>query len=445
MHVLVVGMNHRTAPVEIRERFAFREEELPDALRMLKETNSVLEGVILSTCNRTEVYAVVDRLYMCGTFVRGFLEKWFGVPRRDMLPYLYIYEDDMAVEHLFRVACGLDSMILGETQILGQVKDAFATAQACGATGTMFNSIFRQAVTLAKRAHTETGIAERPVSVSYAAVELGRSIVGDYGDKTVLLIGAGKMGGLTIRHLKAAGVGRLLVANRTWSRAVETAEAFGGRAVPWESVGEALAEADVVVSSTGASGHVLTAEAVRAALAGRRTDRPVLMIDIAVPRDLDPAIGDLPNVYLYDIDDLERLVDRHFEERRKQAARIEAMVREELVRYREWLRMLGVVPVIRALRGKAEAVYRSVMADLENKLPELNDRQIKTIRKLAKSIVNQLLRDPIERLKETAGEPPRQRDEALRMFVRMFALEDAVDDEVGGAPENSREEAVAGR
>ncbi|GAB2720556.1 glutamyl-tRNA reductase [Paenibacillus thermoaerophilus] len=423
MHVLAVGLNYRTAPVEIREKFAIAPEQLPEALEKLKATKSVMECVIVGTCNRMEIYAVVDRLYMCGAFIRGFMEKWFGVPRADIAPFLYIYEDERAVEHLFRVTCGLDSMVLGETQILGQVRSAFLTAQAEGTTGTMFNTIFKQAITLAKRAHAETGIGENPVSVSYAAVELGKQIFGDYKGKTVLIIGAGKMGELTIKHLRAGGADRVLVVNRTLSRAEDLAAKVGGQAVPWSRLEEALADSDVVISSTGAEGLVLSASQVKRATA-RRAGRQLFMIDIAVPRDLDPAIGELSDVFLYDIDDLQQIVDGNLAERRKQSLQIEGMIASELEAYRQWLKMLGVTPLIRALQEKSHMIFEETMDDLDHKLPGLSDHERKLIRKLTKSIVNQMLKDPILRIKEMAGE--KGSDEALRIFTELFALEQRV-------------------
>lgn len=439
MHILAVGLNHRTAPVEIREKFTFSSDRLPDALAVLKNTKSVLECVIVGTCNRTEVYAVLDRKYKNGHFVKGFLEHWFGVTRDQFEPYLYVHEERKAVEHLFRVTAGLDSMVLGETQILGQIRDAFLLAQSLRTTGTLFNNLFKQAVTLAKRAHSETGIGENPVSVSYAAVELGKRIFGSFKDKNVLLIGAGKMSELTAKHLHAGGVNRIMVMNRTHARAVEMAEKFRGTAYPFDRMSEALGEADIVISSTGARELVLTRDQVKHALQGRKGGRPLFMVDIAVPRDLDPEIGDLSNVFLYDIDDLESIVEANLAERRHVAEEIGALIREEILLFEQWLKTLGVTPVIRALQEKSNRIYEETMDSMMKKLPDLDERQQKVIRKLAKSIVNQMMRDPILRVKDMAG--GKHGEEALDMFTELFALEEILQEQEQEAQRSEREAA----
>ena len=423
MHILVVGLNYRTAPVEVRERFTFAGQELPKAIEMLKRTTSVMECVIIATCNRTELYAVVDRHVLCGHYIRHFMEQWFGTPRETFTKYLYMYEDEAAIRHLFRVACGLDSMIIGETQILGQVRDAFLLAQREGATGTLFNTLFRQAITVGKRAHTETAIGESAVSVSYAAVELGKRIFGGFGGKTALIIGAGKMGELTAKHLNASGIGRVLVANRTLERAADFAARLGGEPLGLDEAAVRLAEADVVISSTGSREYVLTKEQVERAMR-LRPSRPLFLIDIAVPRDLDPAIADIPNVFLYDIDDLEDIVESNLEQRRREAVKIEAMIGEELAAFLNWYKTLGVVPLIRALQEKAARIHEETMRSLMNKLPDLTEQERRVIRKMTKRIVNQMMHDPILRIKEMAGD--KKSGEAMDLFVRLFALEDEV-------------------
>ncbi len=420
MHIVVAGLNYRTAPVSIREKFAFAEGDLPLALKELKETKSVMECVIVGTCNRTELYVAVDR-QPCAHYLRGFIEKWFGVPRDEYQQHLYVYENEKAIEHLFRVTSGLDSMVIGETQILGQVRDAFLLAQREKTTGVLFNTLFKQAVTMAKRAHFETGIGENPVSVSYAAVELGKRIFGSYANKKVLIIGAGKMSELTVKHLYANGADKVTVVNRTLSRAQELADKFRGVASTMDRLLTHLEEADIVISSTGAAGYVLTAEQVSCILQRRRS-RPLFMIDIAVPRDLDPRLGEMPNVFLYDIDNLQSLVNSHLEERRKAAVQIEKMIREEMAAFEQWTKTLGVSPVIQALQTKAATIHEETMDSLMKKLPDLDEHELKVIRKLTKSIVNQMLRDPIVRIKEMAAE--RHGDDALDMFTKIFALEE---------------------
>jgi len=420
MHIVTIGLNFRTAPVEVRERFAVASDRLADALHRLRHTTSVMECVILATCNRTELYAVVDRPHVCGHHLRGFMDSWFGVSSRDCVQHFYIYEDEEAVRHLFRVACGLDSMILGETQILGQVRDAFLTAQREKVTGTIFNTLFRQAITLAKRAHSETAISENAVSVSYAAVELGRRIFGDFSDKQVMVIGAGKMSELTARHLHANGARRIVVANRTLERALALAEPFAGEACTLDDLFDRLVDTDIVISSTGAPEYVLT-RSQAAELMARRPDRPLFLIDIAVPRDLDPSIQGLPNVYLYDIDDLEGIVESNLEQRRLEAEKIKWMIEQELRGFRQWLKRLSVGPFIRALQEKAAAIREETLESLFNKLPDLSERERKVIAKLTGSIVNRLLHDPILGIKEMADEPDGLK--ALEYFSRIFRLE----------------------
>ncbi|WP_410771858.1 glutamyl-tRNA reductase [Fontibacillus sp. BL9] len=424
MHIVVVGLNYRTAPVEVRERFSFADKDMPQALQELLRTKSVLEGVIIATCNRTEIYVVVDRLHMCGYFIRSFMEKWFGIPREEFTKHLYMYEDEQAVRHLFRVSCGLDSMVLGETQILGQVRNAFLLSQSEKATGQWFNMLFKQAVTLSKRAHSETAIGESAVSISYAAVELGKRIFGSFSGKRVLILGAGKMSELTAKHLSGAGAEEVFVANRTFARAQELASKFSGTPCSMQEAMQRLEEVDILISSTGAEGYVVTSSQVSQSMKGR-PNRPLFMIDIAVPRDIDPAISELQNVFLYDIDDLEGIVESNMEMRRGEALKIEDMIEEEIAAFGNWLQTLGVKPVIRALQEKSSSIHESTLESMFNKLPELDERQRKVIRRLTKSIVNQMMHDPINRIKEMAGEE--NGAEALNWFTQIFALEDQLE------------------
>lgn len=433
MHLIVVGLNYRTAPVAIRERFALGETDAPQALQSLRGTTSILEGVIVATCNRTEVYAVVDRLHLCGHYIRNFMENWFQVPRLEFNQHLYMYEDDRAIEHLFRVTCGLDSMVVGETQILGQVRDAFLLAQQRQATGTIFNQLFKQAITVAKRAHAETGIADNAVSVSYAAVELGKRIFGRFDEKTVMIVGAGKMSELTARHLHANGAARIFVAGRTAERTSELADKFAGTALSMEEAMNRLHETDIVISSTGAEGFVLNRPMLESAMA-RRRKKPIFLIDIAVPRDIDPACGSIPNVFLYDIDDLEGIVEGNMASRREAAAVVEKMIEAERQAYRDWFATLGVSPLIRALQEKAAAIQELTYESLLRKLPDLDERQRKVIRKLTKSMVNQMIHDPILRMKEMAAE--KKSEDAMRMFVELFAL----DEDMAGRREQAEAE-----
>lgn len=408
----------------MREKFAFQEAEMPIALNQLRNMKSILECTIISTCNRTEIYVVADQLHTGRHFTKTFLADWFQLSKDEVSPYLDIREDHHAIEHLFRVACGLDSMILGETQILGQVRDSFLLAQKEQATGTIFNHLFKQAVTLAKRAHSGTEIGQHAVSVSYAAVELGKNIFGDFTGKHVLILGAGKMSELTAKHLHANGAEKITVINRTEARAAELAARFLGQARPFEQLQEALVDADILISSTGARDFVVSKDMMAQTLK-KRKGSPLFMVDIAVPRDLDPALAELDDVYLYDIDDLQNIVEANLEERKREAEKIELMVEMEIDEFKSWLNTLGVVPIITALRTKALAVQAETMESIERKLPDLTEREKKVLRKHTKSIVNQLLRDPVTRVKELAGEPGS--DDALELFTKIFALEDELE------------------
>ncbi|MED4082198.1 glutamyl-tRNA reductase [Halalkalibacterium halodurans] len=421
MHILMIGLNYKTAPVEIREKFSFQDSELPQALHQLRQMKSILECTIVSTCNRTELYVVADQLHTGRHFTKTFLADWFKLPKDEFTPFLTIRENDHAIEHLFRVATGLDSMILGETQILGQVRNSFFIAQEEQVTGSIFNHLFKQAITLAKRAHSETDIGQNAVSVSYAAVELGKKIFDDFKGKQVLILGAGKMGELTAKHLHSNGAEQVTVINRTREKAAELAKRFLGVDRPYNELTEAIVEADILISSTGATGYVVTSDMVSHALK-KRKGRPLFMVDIAVPRDLDPALASHDDVYLYDIDDLQNIVQTNLEERRAEAEKIELLIEEELVEFKQWLNTLGVVPIITALRTKALTVQGETMESIERKLPNLTERERKVLRKHTKSIVNQLLRDPITRIKELANEP--EREEALDLFTKIFALEE---------------------
>ncbi|KFM99062.1 glutamyl-tRNA reductase [Bacillus clarus] len=420
MHILVVSVNYRTAPVEFREKLTFQAAELEQAMTTLQSQKSVLENVIVSTCNRTEIYAVVDQLHTGRYYIKKFLADWFQLQIEEVAPYLSIFEQDGAIDHLFRVTCGLDSMVVGETQILGQIKDSFLEAQQVKATGTIFNELFKQVITLAKRAHSETTIGENAMSVSYAAVELGKKIFGDLTDCRVLILGAGKMGELALQNLYGSGARKVTVMNRTLTKAETMAEKYMGHAKPLSELQCALLEADILISSTGASEYVITKE-MMTKVEKMRCGRPLFMVDIAVPRDIDPAIDELEGSFLYDIDDLQGVVEANLAERLKEAAKIQFMIEEEIVLFKTWLSTLGVVPLISALRDKALAIQSDTMQSLERKIPTLSDREKKVISKHTKSIINQLLKDPILVAKELAAEDGAA--EKLALFAKIFDLE----------------------
>ncbi|WP_103108232.1 glutamyl-tRNA reductase [Brevibacillus reuszeri] len=424
MDILLLGLNYKTAPVEIREKFTFSDDGTSRALHLLSQTKSIAECIILGTCNRTEIYVVCDQANIGRDYTRRFLAEWFGVEKEQFKDHLYIKENEQAIDHLFRVSSGLDSMVMGETQILGQVRDAFLLAQEHKTTGTVFNMLFKQAITFAKRAHTETAIGQNAVSVSYAAVELGKKIFGSFAGKSVLIVGAGKMSELTAKHLHANGSEHVVVANRTLERAQLLAEKFKGDSCTMEQLPEALLVADIVISSTGANGYVLGKKEL-APIMKQRKHRPLFMVDIAVPRDLNPDLHDLDNVFLYDIDDLEGIVASNVAERSREAERLDAMIAEEIVAFTTWYQTLGVAPLIAALREKALTIQGEAMRKIENKLPNLSEREIHIIRKTTKGIVNQLMHDPVVRLKEMAA--AKHGEEVLDIFSKMFALEEILE------------------
>lgn len=427
MHTIVVGLNYKTAPVEIREKLSFIESELPQAMEALQKQKSILENVIVSTCNRTEIYAVVDQLHTGRHFVKQFLANWFDLPVETFSSYLTIREEDEAIEHLFKVTAGIDSMVLGETQILGQVKKSFLSGQEIGTTGTVYNQLFKQAVTFAKRAHNETAIGENAVSVSYAAVELAKKIFGSLQRKHVAILGAGKMGELAIENLYGSGVGKVTVINRTFEKAESLAAKFHGEAKSMKELQCSLLEADILITSTGATDYVIDYELMQF-VERLRKGKPLFMVDIAVPRDIDPQVGDLPNVFLYDIDDLQGIVEANLAERERAAADITDMIGNEVVQFKDWVATLGVVPVISALRKKANRIQEETMTSIENKMPDLTERERKILSKHTKSIINQLLKEPILQAKEMANSP--KANEQLRLFQQIFGIEDAVEAEV---------------
>ncbi|WML25409.1 glutamyl-tRNA reductase [Neobacillus sp. OS1-33] len=435
MHTIVIGINYKTAPVEIRERLSFNEADLAEAIKKLNTKKSILENIILSTCNRTEIYAVVDQLHTGRYYIKEFLSEWFGIEQKEFSPFLFVYEDDGAVDHLFNVTCGLNSMVLGETQILGQVRTSFMLGQQEGTTGTVFNHLFKQAITLAKRAHSETDIGANAVSVSYAAVELAKKIFGSLANKHVLIFGAGKMGELAAQNLHGNGVKKVTVINRTYEKAQDLANRFSGKARTLAELEKSLAEADILISSTGAKDFVISKE-MMVKVEKKRKGKPLFMVDIAVPRDLDPRIAELENVFLYDIDDLEGIVEANLQERKKAAEKIMLMIEKEIVEFKQWLGMLGVVPVISALREKAHVIQSETMDSLERKLPNLSERDLKVLNKHTKSIINQLLKDPILQAKELAARP--DANQAMDLFMKIFHIEELVKEQHSKAAETNQ-------
>ena len=402
MHIIVVGLSHKTAPVEVREMLAIPASRMDEALARLCGYPDVKEGLILSTCNRVEVYAVVEDVEPGYAHVQEFLaDTHLSLRSERLTPHLYWQAGDRAICHLFRVAASLDSMIVGEPQILGQIKDAYDLALNHKATGVLLNKVVKKAISVAKRVRTDTKIAQTAVSVSYAAVELARKIFSNLTDKTVMLVGAGEMAKLAARHFVTNGVGRVMITTRDGQSALELAKRFDGVPVPFEQFRVDMAEADIVLCSTGASHYLIRREDIEAALR-RRMNRPIFMIDISVPRNIDPAVKDVDNAFLFDIDDLETRVEQNREERHREAARAEQMVIEEVAVIRQWLRSLEVTPTIVELRRKAEELKQAELGKALPKLANLSPQERNAVEALASSLVNKLLHGSLVTLKAEA-------------------------------------------
>lgn len=401
MFLITVGVNYKTAPVKIREKFSFHENALKNALDCLKSYESIEGCVILSTCNRTEIYVTSLDAKQGLAHVRQFLADRLGNKSCEMDNYIYVHTLHECVGHLFRVAAGLDSMILGEAQILGQVRTAYQIAREYGATNSVLNTVFQQAIFVGKRVRTETEINRSAVSISYAVVELGKQIFGNLHDKSVLIVGAGKMSELTAKHLASNGVTNILVSNRSFDKAKILAEQFGGKAVRFDDLTMYMENVDVVISCTAASHYIIKFENVSKALS-KRPERRLFLFDIAVPRNIDPTVSNIPHVELYDIDDLQNVVDKNLEKRRKEAAKAEKIVEEEITKFFHWLNTRSVAPTIKALKRRGETIEQTELEEAFNKLGELSEHEKKIISTLAHTIVNQLLREPIINLKRYA-------------------------------------------
>jgi glutamyl-tRNA reductase len=407
--ITLLGMNHKTAPVEIREQLALVCRQQANPLHSHGLLTNIEEIFFLSTCNRVEFLFTTDGNSDGISEVKRLLATHLGSNQDSSLdPFLYIHHGLDAVQHLFRVASSLDSMMVGEPQILGQIKRAYRDATNYRTAGVILNRLLHKTFTVAKRVRSETRIGSHAVSISYAAVELARKIFGELRDKQVLLIGAGEMAELAAEHLLAQGVKRMLVCNRTLERALELARRFRVSTIAFEHLLDALKEVDIVLSSTGSADPIIRREDVKPRMRGRR-NRPLFFIDIAVPRDIDPKVNQLDNVYLYDIDDLQGVVELNKVERQKEAAQAEHIIAAETLKFQDWLQTLEAVPTIISLRQKAEAIRRCQLDKTLAQLPNLDDKSRQAIEVLTESIVNKMLHDPILFLKKKGERNSQQR------------------------------------
>lgn len=404
MKLLLTGLSHHTAPVEVRERLAFEENTLLDALDRLRRRPGMIEGMILSTCNRVEVAVTAEEQADAEGSIERFLAESRSVEPDWMSPYLYRYHGPDAIRHLFRVASSLDSMVVGEPQILGQLKTAYALAKECGAISGYLDLVMTRAFNVAKRVRTETEIGASAVSVSYAAVELARDIFGSLAGKRVLLAGAGKMAESAARHLRRAGVSDILVTNRTRSRADLLAEEFQGQVAPYEEFLNVLPEVDIVLASSSAPHYILTREQMRGVI-GRRRNRPMFLIDIAVPRNIEPSVNQLDNVFLYDIDDLDRVVKSNLQARQNVAEQAEEIIAEEVERMVLRLKTREVTPTIISLQEQLEQLRAAEIERARGKLGALTPQQEEAIEALTRGIINKIAHGPITEMRRKASDP----------------------------------------
>jgi glutamyl-tRNA reductase len=404
MKLLVTGVSHKTAPVAVRESLAFREESLTVSLADLKARGGVSEAMILSTCNRVEVTLTTDDACDPGALVDSFLAALKGVDPASLQPHLYRHEGRDAIHHIFRVAASLDSMVVGEPQILGQLKAAYGAAKDCGALCGWLDSLMSRAFSVAKRVRSETGIGQMAVSVSYAAVELARKIFGSLSNRTIMIVGAGKMSELAARHLRRSGASHVFVTNRTHERSMEMAKLFQGTPVEYTRFQSMLPEMDIVIASSGAPHYILTREDMQRVIAARR-NKPMFLIDIAVPRNIDPAVNQIDNVFLYDIDDLQEVVNSNLRERHKEAERAEIMVAEEVDRMMARLKVAEVTPAIVQIQEQLERIRAAEIDKVRRKYGPFTPQQEEAMEALTRGIVNKVAHGPISELRQQAGKP----------------------------------------
>ena len=422
MSIVLVGVNHKTAPVEVRELLAFSDQACSEGLRKLVDGEVVREGLIVSTCNRVEILSTTssDQIHLGQQRITEFLDAEHNLPPGFLNNHIYSHANDQAIRHLFRVASSLDSMVVGEPQVLGQVRHAYSLAVEAGTAGRVLNRLVHHTFRVAKRIRSETGIAASAVSISYMAVELGRKIFDSLKGRTVLLIGAGEMAELSARHLVGAGATRVIISNRTEQAAQRLASEFGGETVPFDQLVNGLAEADVVICSTGAPNYVVTEQLAQAARE-RRRNRPTCMIDISVPRNIDPAVGKVPNVFVFDIDDLESVISSNIREREREAERAELIVQSEVMQFQQSMRVMDIGPTIGALRQKLQAMAKAEMERQRKRLGPLTAEQEAAIEALLMSTVNKISHPVLNQMRRSYETSDADTVQALR---DIFGLEE---------------------
>ncbi|SDG08890.1 glutamyl-tRNA reductase [Selenomonas sp. WCT3] len=403
MELLMLGLNHKTAPVDVRERFAIPKQAIRDGLANLNDYEGLSEAVVLSTCNRSEMYAVVDDIREDLPTLRQFLFDLTG-NEENIDEYLYHYENEECIRHLFKVASSLDSLVLGEGQILSQVKAAYALGREAGTTSTILNTLFHRAIACGKRVRTETRIQYNSVSISYAAVELAREVLGELTSSNALIFGAGKMAELTAQHLVSRGVKKIYVTNRHLERAEQLADRFNGEAIPFDEAMKKAVDVDVIVTSTGAPHYVIKPWETRQ-LMTKRKGRQLFLIDIAVPRDVDPEVGEIKNVSLYNIDALEEVVDEHVQERREEAVQAQKIVEEEVLSIEDKFQYLSFRPLMALLSERCERIRQREIKRASSKLPDLTKEEKRQIEHMTRMIVRKILRMPMMKLNASAGTP----------------------------------------
>jgi glutamyl-tRNA reductase len=403
VHLLLLGVSHRTAPVDLRERLDFSSRDVGAAVEALAARSSATESVVLSTCNRSEMYVATEEPGRAGEELIAFLSEYHEVPRDVFLPHLFSHQGGTAAHHLFRVAAGLDSLVLGEPQILGQVKDAFEAASGRRCTGPLLTKTFHWSFGVGKRVRSETALGEGAVSVSFAAVALARKIFGRLDGRRVLVVGAGEISALTAQHLRSHGVAEIVITSRTAAHAEALAAQVGGRAVPWRDMRAAMGRADIVVTATGSQRPIITRGDVEAVTGRKRTD-PLFIIDIAVPRDVEASVGEIEQVFLYNVDDLQSIVQENLARRTSEIARAEAIVAEELTRYTTWQLSRRAIPTVVALRQRFEEIRRAELRRMESRLAGLPPDARAHVEEVTKLLTEKLLLEPTEQLKALPDE-----------------------------------------